>query len=193
KQFIAMGAAITAVFALIAGPLMLLIGFIPNIISGLLTVVRVVKGIGTAIAILTSPISLVVIAIIAAAILVIKYWEPIKEFFIDLWEAIKESGIAIWEAISEAWESSIEFLKSLFSGLGIFFSTVWGVFLDVVSSVVDFFVTTWNSTIETFKSLWNAIPVFFSVLWETVINIVDEKLLFLQGIFESGLMNVVDI
>src|SRR5690625_1524352 len=170
KQFIAMGAAITAVFALIAGPLMLLIGFIPNIISGLLMVVKVVKGIGTAIAILTSPISLVVIAIIAAAILVIKYWEPIKEFFINLWEAIKESGIAIWEVLKDMWQVTVEFFVNLWQGISEFFINLWNNISDIAVSVWDTIVDAWASARDFFIDIFTPIIDFMSNMWTTVMN-----------------------
>src|SRR5690625_673808 len=180
KQFIAMGAAITAVFALIAGPLMLLIGFIPNIISGLLMVVKVVKGIGTAIAILTSPISLVVIAIIAAAILVIKYWEPIKEFFINLWEAIKESGIAIWEVLKESWTATVDFFVSVWESIKTFFSALWIaiqlIFTTAVTVIHDLVVEIFTTVSDFVMSIFNGVKSFFSAIWSAITSVFTGKL-----------------
>src|SRR5699024_2069605 len=75
--------------------------------------------------ILANPIALVVAALVAAAVLVYVYWEPIKEFFIGLWEAIKESGIAIWEVLKDTWNTVVEFFVELWQGIKEFFVELW--------------------------------------------------------------------
>lgn len=62
-----------------------------NIVAGIATGVS--SALGAAIAFLTSPIGIVIIAIgaiIAAGVLLIKHWEEVKEFASTCWEAIKD-------------------------------------------------------------------------------------------------------
>lgn len=103
------GLALSA--AAILGPMALLrfamttlgIRIIPMIVGGF-------KGVLGIVGALVSPIGLVVVAIVAAAVLIYKYWEPIKAFFIGVWEGLKAS----FEGISEGFEP----LKPMFEWIG---------------------------------------------------------------------------
>ncbi len=65
--------------------------------------------------ILANPIALVVAAIVAAAVLIYVYWEPISEFFVGLWGKIKDG-----------WSSFVDWFKNLFSSMQPFIKE-WGV------------------------------------------------------------------
>src|SRR5699024_5431558 len=90
-----------------------LIGYIPQLIARFMGIVTVVKTVAAGLAFLAGAVSWPVIAIVAAlaaaAALIYAYWEPIKEFFLDLWDGIKVAGIAIWDALKVAWESTVHF------------------------------------------------------------------------------------
>src|SRR5690606_13841398 len=97
--------AIVVVGSLVAaiGPLLTVLGFMVSNIGVVLTIVPkmlpllsklgslfglVRKAVlGFNLALLANPITLIVGAIIAAVALIYVYWEPIKEFFINLWES----------------------------------------------------------------------------------------------------------
>src|SRR5699024_7920835 len=117
KSTIATIGAVAAVFALVSGPILLLSGYIPQLIGGFMGIVTVVKTLAAGLALLAGAVSWPVIAIVAAlaaaAALIYAYWEPIKEFFLDLWEGIKEDGIAILEMLGEVWESTVTFFVEL--------------------------------------------------------------------------------
>lgn len=101
---------------------------------------------GTAFTALTGPIGLTVAAIVAAATLIYVYWEPIKEFFINLWDSIKEISISVWDGIKEAW-----------SATATFFITLW-----------DGIVTVWNAIVDAIKSAWSVLQSFFTELWTNI-------------------------
>lgn len=46
---------------------------------------------------LTNPIGWILMGIALIAFLVIKYWEPISEFFSELWKGVKDKGAKFWE------------------------------------------------------------------------------------------------
>lgn len=48
-------------------------------------------------ALLMNPVGLIITAIGVAAFLVIKFWKPIKAFFVRLWEGVKWASLAFWE------------------------------------------------------------------------------------------------
>src|SRR5699024_11253406 len=87
--------------ALVAiGPIM---QFLAPIVTAMPAIIGAFKALGVVIGLLTSPIGLVVAAIVGAATLVYIYWEPIKEFFINIWESIKEITIKVWGSLKEVW------------------------------------------------------------------------------------------
>ena len=101
-------------------------------------------------ALLANPIGLVVGAIAAAAFLIIKYWEPIKAFFLKLWEPIKAVFFSVWNSITGFFSGIWEGIKSLFSGaigwimavfqpILSFFTNLFGGIQSVVGSVFDWF------------------------------------------------------
>ena len=70
-------------------------GAIPAAVTG-------VKLLGRAL--LLNPIGLAITAIAAGALLIIKYWEPIKAFFVNLWEGISAGAQKVWEKIKKVTE-----------------------------------------------------------------------------------------
>src|SRR5690606_32280103 len=97
KRLIALGSAIAAAFALVIGPLLLLIGFIPQIIMGF-------KAIGTVFAAVTGPVGLTIAAIvgvIAALVLAYNKVEWFRDMVNDAWAWIKEASIIAFEAVRD--------------------------------------------------------------------------------------------
>ena len=64
-------------------------------------------------ALLANPITWVVAAVAAAAVLVYKYWEPVSGFFIRLWDAVKVGAGAAWEWIKGVWSAAAEWFSGL--------------------------------------------------------------------------------
>src|SRR5690625_5107007 len=75
KTAIAVLGGIAAVLMLVAGPILLLIGFIPSIIAGFTAVITVIKAVGAAFALLFSPIGLIIAAVVGLAFIIYKYWD----------------------------------------------------------------------------------------------------------------------
>lgn len=62
----------------------------------------VLKFLGTVIS--KHPIIFAITAIAAGALLIIKYWEPIKAFFVNLWEGLSAGAQKVWEKIKKVTE-----------------------------------------------------------------------------------------
>lgn len=190
KENIAKFTALAGAIMLVVGPLMMVIGFIPNIVSGFMHVIRVVKLVGKAIALLTSPVGIAIAAVAGLAFLVYKYWDEIKaftieswnaikEFFSELWESIKEIFTAVWEPIKEAWSVTVDWLKELWNGIGEFFSELWQGVTEVFTSFVDgmkeifspiteFFSEILGAVSEVFTENWNVLTEFLSQTWDNI-------------------------
>lgn len=131
---------------LIVGPILVIIGFIPQIVSGFGMVMTVVKGVGAAFAVLTSPIGLIVAAVIALAVLIYKYWDEIKAFTITAWGAISDFFVDLWAGIKE--------------------TTV-----NVWQGITDFFTKLWNDTKTLFTDAWQGIVGALTAVWDSVVKV----------------------
>lgn len=149
KSFIAIGTALTAVFALIVGPILLLIGFIPNIIAGFTalatvfrTVVTVLKVARVALVGFSGPIGWIITAVILLATVIFKYWTPIKGFFVSLWKSVSNAFVSGYNAIDNAthgWLSNGMAVYKSFYNTGIeLFKRYWEYVKDTFSNALDF-------------------------------------------------------
>ena len=99
---------------LVIGPLIAGFTAIGTVLGGVGIVVGGVAAALTGLAaIITGPVAIAIAAIVAGAVLVIKYWEPIKFFFIGLWETIKE----VFASIAEWIRAKVAFIGEVIDGL----------------------------------------------------------------------------
>ncbi|WP_025849119.1 phage tail tape measure protein [Paenibacillus ehimensis] len=166
QSAIAITGAVASAFALIGGPLLLLVGFIPQIVAGFTALSSVMTVAGAAFTFLTGPIGLVIAAIAAVAAgvyLVIKNWDELKAFFTNLWSWI-DNFFGGWGA---------EVTAALFPFLGIplliakhwdaikeGFTTLWG-------WVKDFFAK-WGDLLIPLLGPFLAIPLMVVRHWEDI-------------------------
>lgn len=138
------------------------------------------KALSAAIAFMTSPIGLVVIAftaLIAVGVLVYKNWDTIKEKAIAIWGAIRNwfdsvtkkigdffsrlwSGIAdtfknIGSWFKQKFTSASDGIKNAFSGIGNYFSGIWSGIKNTFSHVAEWFR-------DKFSAAWKAVKDVFS-------------------------------
>ncbi|HHA2002348.1 phage tail tape measure protein [Enterobacter kobei] len=117
------------------------------------TVFSVVGGaIMTVLGALTLPIVAIGVAIIAGALLVRKYWEPISAFFSGVMEGLKQAFAPVTELF--------EPLKPVFDWLGEKLKAAWQWFKDLISPV--------KSTQETLDNCKNAGVMFGKMLAEAL-------------------------
>lgn len=179
QDFIKKAVGLGAVFLVALGPILKFIGFIPNIISGFTAIITVVKAVGSAIALIASPIGLVVTAVIGMAYLIYRYWDEIKaftieawgaiaEFFVGLWQSIKDGVVTGWQAISEyfveLWESIKEVALTAWDGL------VSGVMM-IVQPFIDGIMNIFNNMKDGLETLWTGLVDYFTGVWDLIKNI----------------------
>lgn len=116
-----------------------------------------IKMIGTVFGIVSkvfmaNPILLAIAAIGTAVFLVIKYWEPISKFFIDLWNKVTSFT-------QNAWNGIMTFLKVLWSGIKKVASSVWG-------GIKGFITGVWNGIKKAATTIWNGIKAYFTTVFK---------------------------
>jgi len=103
------------------------------------------------------PWGLAIAGIVAGVALIIKYWEPISEFFVNLW-----NGIA--DVVKKVWGGIKDFLSSLWDGIKDIASKAWEGIQFVLTAA-------WEGLIASGKVLWNGFKDFFGGLWEGIKDI----------------------
>jgi hypothetical protein len=92
------------------------------------------KAVGQAIAFvgraaLLNPVGLAITAIAVAGLLLLKYWQPVKAFFVGLWQGLTEGLAPVGEAFSAAfapWAGILAPLKPLWDGVAWALGAVFG-------------------------------------------------------------------
>lgn len=145
------------------------------IYNGVMTICNVVTGIFSGImTVLTSPITLVVLAIgalIAIIILCIKHWDDIKDAASKCWEGIK----SIWEIVSNWFnENIIQPISNFFSGMWDSLkngaSTAWEGIKSVFSTVATFFKNIFTNAWEGVKKVFSAGGKIFDGIKDGIVN-----------------------
>lgn len=117
------------------------LAFAPALVSTAAGLVQIAIGLSMlSAALMANPIVLIVAAIVAAAVAIYVYWEPIKAFFIGVWDTIANGATAAWATIKQ-----------------------WLGFdpMTILSGV-------WSSVSATVSNLLSALPDSVSGIWEKV-------------------------
>ena len=91
-----------------------------------------------ALAVLTSPITLVVVAIaalIAIIVLLIKNWDKVKETAINCWNGIKNTFSNVGQWFSNIFQQAYNGITRVFSNIGNFFNGIWQRIKDTFSNL----------------------------------------------------------
>lgn len=153
---------------------------------------------GTAMAVLTSPITLVVVAIaglIAVGYLLIKNWDSIKEWASKTWESVKTSVSECWEncktvvgnamdimkeKVSSGWETIKTNTSDFFEGIKTMVSEAWNrvkeIFNNTFNSIKATVLGAWNNIKETFNNTLESIKTIVSDAWKNIKESISNSL-----------------
>lgn len=134
---------------------------------------------GAVLSFLTSPITLVVVAIgalIAAGVALYQNWDTVKAFCLSAWEAIK-SGIStavdvVKNAISTAWEWIKTTTSTVWEGIKTGIGNVWNGIKTGVSTAIDSvktgISTAWENIKTATSTVWNGIKGAIDTVWNGI-------------------------
>tara|TARA_R100000951_G_scaffold23148_2_gene19295 strand:+ start:6888 stop:8495 length:1608 start_codon:yes stop_codon:yes gene_type:complete len=152
KTVVIISALVAAIGPLLIalGSIKIAIGALLPIISGLGAVFGFVGSVVSAVAgVIGGPIILVVAALAAGALVLIKNWEEFKQFFIAIWDAIVASvqfadqfikgflGFSPLEKIKESWEPVKEWFNSLWEDITMAFNSAMDSIKKTINSITD--------------------------------------------------------
>lgn len=176
QSFIAIAAAVTAALALIAGPLLILIGMIPTIAAGF-------TAIGGVFAALTGPVGIIIAAVAAlAAGLTYLYNnnETVKNGLNAAWEFLKTAATNVFNGIKSFWDKwgadIVAFFKNNWEITKTVFKTVFEAISQVVKKIFDglkAFWDKWGGTItEAFKNVFEILKIAFKAAFDAISAVV---------------------
>ena len=138
---------------------------------------------GAAIAFLTSPITIAILAIgaiIAVAILLWRNWDEVSAWLIEIWETIKTKALEIWtrikEFLSETWEKIKTTCSEVWTKVKEFFISSWNNIKEVANNV-------WNGILNTCKTIFDNLKNYMSDIWDGIKLIFTGVIDFVIGVF----------
>ena len=184
------------------------IGMASLALAGLVTVLGIlgliIGPVGVAIAFLASPITLVVGAVIALAIIIYKNWDKIKETTIKVFTAIKGFFVDTWNKISSFFTNTITNIKNtasnIWNGIKDMFKNVWEGIKTIFKTYINFVVGLVSKLLSLvgidlgelienikngFNNGWNIIKNIFNTMWEFIKKIFTRVFNFYYKIFED--------
>lgn len=126
------------------------------------------------------PVMAIISAVATGAMLIIRYWEPIKNFFVGIWDGIKSGAEAAWNFITGIFSNVAEFFGSIFGAawerVKAVFSTGGQIFMGIVDGIT-----------EAFRNIVNTIIRGINFVVAIPFNAINGFLSFLKGIDILGL------
>lgn len=170
-------AALTAVFALLAGPILMVIGSLPGLIvlmqsiAGLfgLTAGALVATIG-AIAGVVAGVALLA----TAAFLIYKNWTPISKFFENLWARISRSFSSLMPIVDKVKEKFASFGKTIKGALSGNMSDVTSVFSQLIPTIIGLLVGGLPGLLISLSKFLPAIANFLSANLPKIISAITK-------------------
>ncbi|MCL9970347.1 phage tail tape measure protein [Anoxybacillus kestanbolensis] len=183
QQFIAIGAAISAVLLGIVASIGIVLSIIGTAMQGFGALASVMASAGgmagvfsSAIAVITGPIGIAIGAIaglVAIGVVLYKNWDEIKAFLSETWEGIKATAVAVWDGLKTYFTMISNIYKTIFStmweGIKTVITTVWEGLKTAATAIFEgikaYFTTVLNIYKTIFTTIWNTIKTVVVEVW----------------------------
>jgi hypothetical protein len=143
-------------------------------------------------AFLSSPITWIVLAIIAL-IAVIVIIATKTTWFQDIWEAVWGAVVSVasaaWEWVSNAASAALDFIVGLWNGLVDAVQAVWNWIKSAIETVLNVIQSIIVGYINIYINIWNGIKSAVQAVWNWIRNIIDSVLGIVKGIIQ-GYINI---
>lgn len=106
-----------------------------------------------------------IMAIIAAVVLLVKYWDEVAAWFKKLWDAIVGIFKAAWEAIKKVWDAVTGWFSNLWGGIKAGAGKAWEGIKNTISKAREGVQKAWGSVKGWFSNLWGNVKSGISNAW----------------------------
>lgn len=133
------------------------------------------SALATVMAFLTSPITLVIVAIgllVAAGVYLYKNWDEVSAKAGEIWGALKE-----W--FSETMAAIAENLKAVWDGVKTYFSELWASIKEVATEA-------WSSFSSWIGGIWQGIVEVATTIWQGLVDVFTFIWLLIKEVFHAG-------
>lgn len=147
---------------------LIFVGVAAGLIAAVLTIVKVFRIVASVIAAITSPIGIVVAAIIgliAVGTLVYKHWDKIKGFLTNIFNKIKDTAVGIFDSIKTKITNIFNGIKSFWSEWG---ETITWIIFPVFKFIYEFIKSNSELIKKVIVGVWNGIKAFFMTIWNSI-------------------------
>ncbi|MCX8047339.1 MAG: phage tail tape measure protein [Anoxybacillus gonensis] len=184
KQFIAIGAAISAVLLGVVASIGVVLSIVGTAMQGFGALASVLASAGgmagvfsSAIAVITGPVGIAIGAIaglVAIGTVLYKNWDEIKSFLSATWEGIKAVAAAVWDGLKTYFITVFNIYKTIFTtiweGIKTVVTTVWEGLKTAATAIFEgikvYFTTVLNIYKTIFSTVWNAIKTTVVAVWD---------------------------
>ena len=146
-----------------------------------------------AIAVLTSPITLVIAAIaalIAIGVLLYQNWDTVVEFAKNAWQGLSDFIGVICQAIGKFFSSLWTKLQEIFEPIGKWFSErfqeAWDAIVNIFSGIGEWFANTFQGAWDAIVNIFSNLGSWFGERWADVTNALAEIGSWLGEKFQEG-------
>lgn len=134
----------------------------------------------------TNPVTLIIMGIATAAVLIITYWTPIKEFFIKLWSNITAIFTRAWDFIKgiflkytptgliiSNWSKITAFFSGLWQRVQSIFANVWAAIKSIFLNYTPtgLIISNWSKITDFFYNLWEKVKGIFTAAWQWIASL----------------------
>ena len=109
-----------------------------------------------------------IMAIIAAVVLLVKYWDEVAAWFKKLWDSIVGIFKAAWEAIKKVWGAVTGWFSNLWGGIKAGVGKAWEGIKNTISKTREGVQKAWGSVKGWFSNLWNGVKNVTGKAWQGV-------------------------
>lgn len=113
---------------------------------------------------------------------IVRNWDKIKAFTMDVWNAIKSFFKSVWEGIKSIFGPPLQWIGNLIvQNWNVIKSTTLSVWNSIKSSLSS----VWNSIKSAFTSAWNGLKSVASSVWNAIWSVVRSKVNGIIGMINS--------
>lgn len=130
------------------------------LLLGLGTLMQLAPFVGSAFTLMTGPVGIAIAAIAAGAVLIVKNWDTIRDYFSSgngakIWDNIKSGAVKIWNTLSTIFNTIKNSILAIWDKIGTNVISIFKNSFGIVLSIVEGVIGVITGVIKTFAAILN--------------------------------------